>query len=191
MAALREALPLWGWSSSGTEPLKLTLDAAGHGWTGQLAAEHLRVEEGVEPEYADIDDVVLMVSAATTEEAFQAVERALRGMPAKRPIPRPALPLAKGEPVCSIREAVLAPHETVPAAEALGRVCGAPAVGCPPAVPIAMAGERVGPEATALFARYGFERVEVLRRRCPPGCISGKLCYNREETSQKQEERIP
>ena len=54
------------------------------------------------------------------------------------------------------------PWETVPAAQALGRVCGAPTVACPPAVPIAVAGERIGPEAAELFARYGVDRVEVL-----------------------------
>ena len=163
MAALKERLPLWGWSASGTEPLKLTLDAAAYGLTGDLAAESLRVDGGIEPEYADRDDVVLMASGATGEEAFQALENALRGMTAKRPCPRPALPLAKGERVMSIREAVFAPHETVPAEQSLGRICGAPTVGCPPAIPIAVSGERIGPEAVELFACYGVERVEVLR----------------------------
>ena len=55
------------------------------------------------------------------------------------------------------------PHETVPASEALGRICGAPAVGCPPAIPVAAAGERIGEEALALFAHYGIPSVEVCR----------------------------
>lgn len=160
MAALKEALPLW--SSWGTEPLKLTLDAAGYGWTGTLVAEHLR-RCGVEPEYADRDDVVLMASGSTGDEAFRTAENALRRMAEKRPIPRRSLPVARGERVCSIRQALFLPHETVPAREALGRVCGAPTVGCPPAVPIAIAGERIGPEAVELFARCGVEKAEVLR----------------------------
>ena len=45
----------------------------------------------------------------------------------------------------------------------LGRVCGAPTVGCPPAIPIAVSGEQIGPEALELFRRYGVEQVEVLR----------------------------
>ena len=75
----------------------------------------------------------------------------------------PSLPLARGERVCSIRQALFAPREAVPAEASLGRVCGAPTVGCPPAIPIAVSGERIGPEAVALFRYYGVETVEVLK----------------------------
>ena len=47
--------------------------------------------------------------------------------------------------------------------EALGRVCASPTVACPPAIPIAMAGERIGPEAVSLFERCGVGFVEVVR----------------------------
>ena len=43
--------------------------------------------------------------------------------------------------VLSIQEALFAPQVTVPAVESLGRICGAPAVACPLALPIAIAGE--------------------------------------------------
>ena len=66
------------------------------------------------------------------------------------------------EPVCSIRAAMLAPAETVPAGESLGRVLGRPGVSCPPAVPILMPGERIDRAAVAAFARYGVETVAVL-----------------------------
>lgn len=163
LEALKQRLPQWGWSAVGTEPLKLTLDAAARGVTGFLTAENLRAEAGAEPEYADRDHVVLMVSGATDEAAFQAVERALRGTPPRRPLSRPALPLARGERVLSIREALFAPHETVPAEESLGRICGAPTVSCPPAVPVAVSGERIGPEAVELFRYYGVAAVDVLK----------------------------
>ncbi len=66
------------------------------------------------------------------------------------------------EPVCSIRTAMLAPAETVPAGESLGRVLARPGVSCPPAVPILMPGERIDRAAVAAFARYGVETVAVL-----------------------------
>ena len=80
-----------------------------------------------------------------------------------RPRQRLPLPAAAGEQACTIREAMFSPWERVPAAASTGRVCGAPTVGCPPAVPIAMAGERITPAAAALFGRYGAASVEVLR----------------------------
>ena len=63
----------------------------------------------------------------------------------------------------SITEAVLAPQEMIPAAEAVGRICAAPAVSCPPAIPIVVSGETVPPEALPLFARYGIEKAAVIK----------------------------
>ena len=164
LSALKQELSRQGWALAGGEPLKLTIDAAASGWTGPQLAGLLRTGS-VEPEYADPDYVVLMASGSTTEEDLKFVANALScGDPGTR-IPRPVLPLVRGERVLSVREAVFAPHESIPAEEALGRVCGAPTVACPPAIPIAISGERIGPEALALFARYGVERVEVLREK--------------------------
>ena len=69
---------------------------------------------------------------------------------------------ARGERVCSVRQALFAPHRTVTAAASLGRVCGAPTVACPPAIPIAVSGEAIGPAAVELFRLYGVEQVAVL-----------------------------
>ena len=74
----------------------------------------------------------------------------------------PPLPLARGERVMSIRQALFAPHKRIPAGESLGKVCGVPTVACPPAIPIAVSGERIGPEAVVLFAHYGVQEVDVL-----------------------------
>lgn len=162
LGVLKEALTCRGWALAGDEPLKLTLDAARSGWDGSALADLLR-RGGVEPEYADRDFCVLMASGSTEEGDFarlaDALDRATPG-PAR---PRPALPPARGERVCSVREALLAPQETVPAMESLGRVCGAPSVSCPPAVPVAVSGERIGREALALFQYYGVEAVAVLK----------------------------
>jgi len=118
---------------------------------------------GVEPEYADRDHVVLMASGSTDGEAFRAVEDALHAVAPCRGASRPAPPLAKGERVISVREALFAPRETVQAGESLGRICGAPTVSCPPAVPVAVSGERIGEEALTLFRYYGVEAVDVLK----------------------------
>lgn len=160
LTALKQELSRRGWVLAGQEPLKLTLDAAG--WSGLDLAERLRTG-GVEPEYADRDFCVLMVSPETPPEDLRRAADALASVTPKAPLPRPALPLARGERARSIREALFAPQERIPAEESLGRICGAPTVGCPPAVPIAVSGERIGPQALALFQYYGVETVEVLK----------------------------
>ena len=67
LAALKEALSRQGWTLAGEEPLKLTLDAAARGWDGLELAAHLR-NGNVEPEYADRNFCVLMVSGSSDEK---------------------------------------------------------------------------------------------------------------------------
>ena len=64
----------------------------------------------------------------------------------------------------TIREAVLAPQEMIPAAEAVGRICAAPAVSCPPAHPIVVSGE-TGParRPPPLCPPSGIEKAAVVK----------------------------
>ena len=158
LAELRERLTAAGWRVEPSDPLRVTV-AAPRGVTGQELAGQLR-RQGVECEYADRDFLVLMATPENTPEELAQAAAALGQCPGEANPPQ--LPLARGERACSIRQAAFAPRETVDAAHSLGRVCGLPTVGCPPAIPIAVSGERITPEALALFTYYGIEQVEVL-----------------------------
>ena len=157
---LKARLRSRGWKVEPSDPLRLSLRAPG-GCTGRELAGRLR-EKGIECEHADRDYLVLMFTPANSREELERLERALGSAPAPCAAAEP-LPLAKGEQVMSVRRAMLSPQETVPVREALGRVCGAPAVACPPAVPIAVSGERIGREAVELFMHYGMESVDVVK----------------------------
>ena len=160
LSALRMELTERGWNVEDSDPLRLTI-AAPAGLSGTALADRLR-QGGVECEYADGDFLVLM---ATPENARLDFDRLLAALGENHiPYAPPApLPLAKGERACSIREALFAPQETVPAEASLGRLCGAPTVACPPAIPIAVSGEVISPEALALFRYYSVETVDVLK----------------------------
>ena len=54
-------------------------------------------------------------------------------------------------------------YTMIVAETALGRICAMPTVSCPPAIPIVVSGERIGPAALKLFARYGIKNVAVLK----------------------------
>ena len=157
----RRELAERGWVLWDTDPLKLTINCAASGWIGPELNRLLQSRKII-CEYRDRDDLVLMFTPENPPEDLRRLLDAL-GENRRPPLPRPPLPLARGQAVRSIREAMFLPHETVPASEALGRICGAPAVGCPPAIPVAAAGERIGEEALALFAHYGIPSVEVCR----------------------------
>lgn len=161
MDALKCRLVKNGWCVLDSDPLKLTLDACAAGTTGTALAQQLR-ENGIECEFADPETLVLMLTPENTAEDLLRLENALSANKAEAR-PWPMLPAAKGERVLSVREAIFAPHETIPAKEALDRICGAPTVACPPAIPVAVSGERITQEALELFRHYGVDTVDVVK----------------------------
>ena len=150
-----------GWKISHNEPLKLTIHASACGISGTALAQRLR-ENGAECEFADTDDLVLMITPENSDADLEKVFCAV-GNPGSENAARMPLPAYRAQRVMSIREAFFAPHESIPAAEAEGRICAAPTVACPPAIPIAVSGEIISPEMTSLFIKYGIENVEVLK----------------------------
>ena len=116
----------------------------------------------IECEHADAGYAVLMTTPNNTLEELYRLEKVL-GECRSRPAEQELLPIARAERAMSVREAFFRPHEVIPVSEALGRICGAPAVSCPPAIPIAVSGERIGREAIELFEYYGINEVDVVK----------------------------
>lgn len=154
---IRQRLRQAGFVVLPSDPLRLTV-CAPKGSSGLLLARRLR-QAGIECEYADPEYLVLMATPENSPEELMRISTALgRGDGTRRmPPPIPAFPQE-----ISIRQAMLAPHRRVPAQESVGAVCAAPTVACPPAIPIAVSGQRIGPEAAGLFRHYGISVVEIL-----------------------------
>ena len=155
VAALKETLAERGFCVLNSEPVKLTLRT-----DGPRAAALLRAG-GVECEFADAAHLVLMFAPDNAPEDYARVERILRAPLPVPPAANPPFPVP--ERAMTIRRAMFAAAETVPAEAALGRVCAAPTVACPPAVPIAISGERIGPEAVRAFLKSGIREIAVVR----------------------------
>jgi arginine/lysine/ornithine decarboxylase len=64
----------------------------------------------------------------------------------------------------SIREATLSAAETVPVDKSEGRILAAATVGCPPAVPIVVCGERIDKHALSCFAYYNVKTCTVVKK---------------------------
>ena len=159
--ALRRELHDCGWQTLPSDALRVTIDAASGGLTGEQLADRLRAC-GIECEYADERYLVLMATPENPESDFARIPAAC-GRPGT-PVACVPMPVVRAERACSIREAMLAPQELVPAAQSLGRVCGAPTVACPPAIPVAVSGEIITEEAVRVFQRCGVQSVSVVRR---------------------------
>lgn len=146
----------------GEEPMKLTLPAKRYGYTGIQLAQLLR-QQGIECEFADPDYLVLMITPEQGAEALRRLEAAMEKIPRLQIIDTAPPPLTGPEQVCSIRQALLGPAETIPAGESEGRILAVASVGCPPAVPIVVCGERIDKNAIACFQYYGIETCTVVK----------------------------
>ena len=162
METLKAELESGGYRLLGQERLKVTIDAKAYGYTGQELARFLHKHKIV-CEFADPDYLVLMVTPELTETELDRVKEALLAVPARRPLTRRPPEFRAGERVCSVREAMLSPAETIAVEESEGRILAAASVGCPPAVPILVCGERIDRHAIDCFRYYGVESVTVLR----------------------------
>lgn len=147
------------------EPLKLVIHAAPHGYSGEETAEELRQFQ-IECEYADSSFVVLMLSAENEErDFFRLADWAKKTMLIRHPgtpVPVPAQERRTPRRRMTIRDAVFHRSEMVAAKDAVGRICAAETISCPPAVPIAVSGEEITEEMAEEFLRYGITEVRVV-----------------------------
>ena len=157
---LRSALRENGWKVENTDPLRITVHAP-VGMSGTELAEQLRTDS-IECEYADPEFLVLMATPENSEADFAKLLTAL----GENHLPyteREALPFAKADSAMSIRKALFSDHEIIPLDSALGRICAAPTVSCPPAIPVAVPGEIIGETAQTICRYYGFDNIAVVK----------------------------
>ena len=167
IVSFKENLRQHGYTLYGSEPLKLTIDAKPFGYSGIQLAELLRRQK-IETEYSDPDYLVLMLSAEMDTKDLSRLERVLCSIPEKIPIPDKPPEFIKGAKVLDIREAMLSNSQMLPAAQCVGRIVAVPTVGCPPAVPILVCGERIDGHALECFAYYGIDKCCVVKENAPP-----------------------
>ncbi len=165
VAALKEKIASLGYELHGSDPYRFTVKEPfklsfriGEGFR-----DHLRKFD-IEPEFSDSEYTVLMLSPENTDADLDRLIDALTAYEGQKTIGRPIYcPLIKHESPISIREAILSPSKTISIRSAVGRICAAPSISCPPAVPIVMSGEIITKEDVKLFKRYGIKTVSVVK----------------------------
>ena len=151
-----------GFEDESDEPLKVTVNASKVGITGTALADTLR-SFNIESEFYDEQYLVLMASPDNTDEDFETLTKAFERLKPKAERVTESITIETLEQVTSIREAVLCDSETVSVENALGRVCASVTVSCPPAVPIAVSGERINANTVELFKKYGIKTIDVIK----------------------------
>lgn len=159
--ALKARLASHGYRMYGSEPLKLTFYTKPYGYTGGELSQSL-LGCGIVCEFADPDFLVLMLTPEIGDLGLRRLEEALLDIPPKAPITLPPPRFLRPERAMPVREAALSAAETIPVTESAGRILAAATVGCPPAVPVLVCGERIDAHAVACFQYYGMESCTVV-----------------------------
>ena len=157
---IKSELKQQGFSLIDDELLKITIETKKYGYLGTDFAKILN-EKGIVAEFCDPDFVVLMITPEI-ENLDEAAE-ILLSIPRLNPIKLYAPSFQKLERATSVREAILSPSELLPTENCLGRTVADSSVGCPPAVPIALAGEIVDENALKCFKYYGINIINVVK----------------------------
>ena len=151
-----------GYAMTGDEPLKITLCPKPFGYTGVQIAEILE-ENGIYPEFYDPDHVVLMLSPENSAGSLRHLEKTLCSL--KRSEPITELPPCVPRPDMAIKphQALLSESETLPVEDCLGRIAAAAAISCPPAIPLAVCGERIDQHVVDCLRYYGVAGCAVIK----------------------------
>lgn len=151
---IREAMQKKCIEEISIEPLKITVRYPDAGYFRNM---------GIEPEYADGEFVSFMASSFNSQKDFEKLKAAFESILFCQTNAKQSPGFVKPERVMSIREAMFAQSEIIDVEKAHGRICAAPTVSCPPAIPIAVSGERITDEHIAIFKAYSINRIAVVK----------------------------
>ena len=162
-AGLKKALIRKGFEAVGGEPMKLTLATKSYGYFGYEVAE-LLLEKGIVCEFSDPDYVVMMLTPEIENRGIRLLCDALCSIEKREAIFSRAPSVTEAERVLSIRQALMSRSREVSVDEALGEVLASASVSCPPAIPVAVCGERIDRRAIDCFRYYGVEKCRVVEK---------------------------
>ena len=159
---LKENLRKKGFVLIGQESLKLTIATKSYGYRGAEFSAELQ-KQGIVTEFADPDYVVMMLSCEMGEDGLQRLANAIDHVKPKGSIAEIPPEVELPEQVMSVREALFSPQEKVSAGDSEGRILASLNVGCPPAVPIVVCGEKISKKSLELFKYYQIKSCDVVK----------------------------
>ena len=161
---LNRTLEQLGFKNESAEPLKLVFTKRSCNYSGLELAKAFKAFK-IELEFRDEDNAVLMLSPELREKDLERLLSALSSLQKRNtPTNAPQAPsIHRPVTLLSIRQAMLLPSETVLLKDAIGRVCAAPTVSCPPAIPVIISGELIDEHCAELLEYYGIEKIDVVK----------------------------
>lgn len=158
---LRKSLVAHGYSIIGQEPLKITVSSKPYGYKGTELADILN-KQNIVCEFADDDFIVFMLTPETSANGLEILEKVLCSVPKKEALLTCPPGSVQPERVMSAREAAFLKSRVMSIDKCENMILAETAVGCPPAVPIVISGERISKEAIDSLRYYGFTELKVI-----------------------------
>lgn len=162
VSVIKNELQNNGYELCGNEALKITVNTKNYGYVG-YDFKNILLQNGVVCEFADCDFVVFMLTPEISENDLKKFLKTMLSIPKREAVDVKSPKILKLQKGMSIREAILSDSECLPVEKCLGRVVANSTVGCPPAVPIAVAGEVVDENTIECFKYYGIEKINRVK----------------------------
>ena len=147
------------------DPVRLTLNAAAAGLTGQEVAAHFRAK-GIAIEHVDTDFAVLILTPFHTKRDFSRLKSAIKTLP-KRPRgarePEPVFAITPPEQMMSIRRALFGNREQISLPESVGRIAAQEVSLCPPGIPLVVPGEKLDEKMVSKGIKAGISEIFVVK----------------------------
>ena len=159
---LKSDLASLGFICEGDEPLKIVITSKKNKCSCEHLAKHLRNCK-IEPEYAECDALVLMISTENTDVDFERIKTAFKTFYPDSAFEYQEPTVSKPKKASSIREALFSKSERIATKDSKGRICATPSVSCPPAVTPIVSGEIIDDDTVNILLYYGIEEIEVIK----------------------------
>lgn len=156
----KKELKKHGFFLIGDEPLKITILTKPYGYTGEDFAELLK-RSHIYVEFSDPDYVVFMLTPEQGNNVLKHIADILKKIPKSDPILIFPPKIPAYTKILPPREALLSAAVSLPLKECEGKILSQPCVTCPPAIPIAICGEKITKEHLILFEYYGINQLTV------------------------------
>ena len=145
-----------GFQIIGNEPLKLSIKCDGYKLNEVLQSFRIYCE------YYDKTVLTLMFTPENNEADYKRIEQVFENIfPEKLNFNQPKI--VSGTKKLTVRQAYLSDFETVDIGCSLNKVCAVSSVSCPPAIPIAIAGEVITEETIEALKFYGINQIDVIK----------------------------
>lgn len=161
---IKKSLIECGYSLVGNEKTKLTVNTKAYGYLGTDFAKAL-MKNNIISEFYDNDFVVLMLSSENTDEELDYLHSVLKSIPKKAEIKKQELIYAPLEIALSPREAYFSEKVLISVDNSLNCIYAGTTISCPPAVSLAVCGEKINQSTIDLFKYYGIVNVYVINKQ--------------------------